>query len=240
MGCVYRIVNRTNGLSYVGQVTKLGKTAEDRFREHVKDARCGVRHELASAIRASGFDAFSCVVLAESTDDAEIDVLERYYIAYFNTNVTQGGRGYNMTSGGQGTSGFKWSEASRDKKRRQCPVTRDELKADIDALPWLDVANKHSVSALALCRWVREFDLVKRRVQLQVNNQNKGAWSVDDEDRLIELYVTGSSNDEIAHVLCRTMTSVVVKLARLKRKRGLRHRRFRNQHQPVGIFKVKV
>jgi DNA-directed RNA polymerase specialized sigma24 family protein len=75
-------------------------------------------------------------------------------------------------------------------------------------------------------------------VQLSFNNQHKGKWSSSDEDALVQMYLEGRPMQEMADVLRRSLTAIVVKLARLKVHRGIRHRRFRNQHQPVGTFTV--
>lgn len=239
MGCVYKLTNKQNGLSYVGQVAKPGKTLDIRLREHRRDAQGGIQHLLSCAIREFGWDAFEYVELVSDIDDVEeIDRLERRYIKEFDTNVSGGGVGYNMTAGGQGTFGFKWSEKSRDKKRVHCPMTRYELEKLGHEMRVTDIALKYGVYVGTVIRWFQQFGIVRHRIKQTVNNQNKGAWSVLDEAKLLHLYDQGKSFAEIACALERSATAVIVKFNRLRKRLGLvgTARRRKNQHMKTFVW----
>lgn len=240
MGCVYKLTNRQNGMSYVGQVSKPGKTLEDRLYEHIKNARNGCMNLISCAIREFSIENFDQTILASSDDIDEIDTLECAYIKQFDCNASSGGHGYNMTAGGQRTFGFKWSEKSCDKKRQHCVVSRDLLSEDLKTMTWADLTIKYKVSCLVLRRWTREFGLVKTRIQHKVNNQHVGKWTSLEEEALLNLYLTGLTKQQIASALNRSLTAIDVKLARLKKLRNVTHRRFRNQHQCPESFTVKT
>jgi len=135
-----------------------------------------------------------------------------------------------MTSGGQGTTGFKWSEKSRDKKRQHCPVDLTTLDADLKELSWIDAAQKYNVACSTIRRWALEFGIQKLPIKQKFNNQIVGKWTEADEVKLLEMYLLGSSLSDIAMCLIRSKTAIVVKLARLKKFHNVKQRRFRNQH----------
>ena len=137
MGCIYCITNRVNGLMYVG---KSSKTHMKRFYDHCKLARNGGRNLLSCAIREFGEHTFECLKLADEDDALKLDFLERKFICELNTNASQGGIGYNMTSGGQGNNGHRWSDVSKRKKLIVCPLSRDELNKMLQLRqPWRSV-----------------------------------------------------------------------------------------------------
>jgi group I intron endonuclease len=113
MGCIYRIINKLNGDSYIGQYHK--DNPKGRFATHKRLARDETTTEhLYRAIRRYGIENFEftliCVCAKKELNDLEIK-----YIADFKTF---GEKGYNMTSGGQGIRDFKHSEETKDKLRK--------------------------------------------------------------------------------------------------------------------------
>lgn len=110
MGCVYRIVNVGDRKSYVGQTIH---ALEHRMKGHLHAARRG-RGLLGRAMKKHGIDRFQWYVLCDNVEENGLDVMERFYVAYFNTNVQRGGWGYNLDDGGRSRkSGFKHTDVSR-------------------------------------------------------------------------------------------------------------------------------
>lgn len=217
MGCVYLLTNRVNWLMYVGQTIF---TLEKRLDEHQRNTRHGSDYLLHTAIREFGIEAFEARILEQTDDPGELDHLEREHIARLNTNATRGGVGYNMTSGGQGISGYKWSQASKDKKIKHCPVSKEQLELDNQNLQLQEIADKYASSRSVVQGWFKKFGLVKERIQLNYHNQTTHPWTSDECDRAMELYTQCRSNKEIAEILGRTETAVLVKLIRLRRIRN--------------------
>lgn len=108
MGIVYRITNKLNGKSYVGQTRR---SLEIRWKYHVADAlRRRTDMMISRAIFKHGVENFSVEILEECVDE-DLNETEKKWILELGTY----GNGYNLTQGGEGTSGFVFSEESRKK-----------------------------------------------------------------------------------------------------------------------------
>lgn len=101
---VYLITNLVNNKRYVG-ITH--NSIEHRFHEHVQKSRTkrGV-WILHRAIRKYGVDNFKIELLEDNISKQDIADKENYYINLYDTLNT----GYNMTEGGAGISGYKFTK----------------------------------------------------------------------------------------------------------------------------------
>lgn len=102
------LVTSPVGKQYVG-ITTL--TVNRRMTGHRTAARQGSPYPLHAAIRKYGFDAMKVEVLDECSNLAELHTLEVETIAKLNT---QAPNGYNLTAGGEGTTGHVVSDEHRD------------------------------------------------------------------------------------------------------------------------------
>ncbi len=112
MAYIYVITNNINGKTYVGQTAT---TIANRWRSHVNSfnrfAKTGEDPtNLKRAMLKYGIENFSICMLYEC-EESELDSLEEIYIELMDSRNS----GYNMTTGGGGTRGHKWSEESRRK-----------------------------------------------------------------------------------------------------------------------------
>lgn len=91
---IYKITNKINNLSYIGQSTQI----EQRFREHKKSYNWyrEKNKKLYKDILEYGINNFSFEILEECSIE-KLNNREQYYIRYYNTYPDQ----YNMTPGGQ-------------------------------------------------------------------------------------------------------------------------------------------
>ena len=90
---IYKITNKINGKVYIGQTIH---SLDDRWQQHIRNAKKGVRTHFYSAIRKYGENNFEPEVICEATTKEEMNLLETYYIQEYNSiNV-----GYNMVDGG--------------------------------------------------------------------------------------------------------------------------------------------
>ncbi len=112
---VYFIHCRVSGKTYVGQTKD---HLEVRWKEHLATAfnRGEHRSVLHSAIRKYGPEAFDLGVLRDDLDKEEADHFEALFITMLGTHVSTG-CGYNLTSGGEGTVGYRHSEETKNKVR---------------------------------------------------------------------------------------------------------------------------
>lgn len=97
-GIIYKITNQLDGKPYVGQTVR---TLEERFQEHAKaDTYIG------NAIRAHGVENFTCEVIEECDTREQLNEREIFWIAELNCKAPNG---YNLTDGGEGTSGLEFT-----------------------------------------------------------------------------------------------------------------------------------
>ncbi len=101
MGCIYLVTNKINGKQYVG------KTAHDlcsRKHSHEKSAESNSLLAFHCALRKYGFNSFGWKVLFDSVNDEDLSPVEIRMICILKTKAPNG---YNLTDGGEGTTGWK-------------------------------------------------------------------------------------------------------------------------------------
>ena len=103
-GVVYRIYNRMNSKSYVGQTTQPRRRIRDHF--NLKKG-CLFLHR---AIKKYGRDAFVVEILESDVPEVLLSKLEILHIRFFDCKVPNG---YNLTDGGDGSKGISHSLESR-------------------------------------------------------------------------------------------------------------------------------
>lgn len=102
---VYIARNKINGKCYVGATEKALK---ERAYGHIYRAKNGKKGIFSSAIRKYGEDAFEWSVIFACRDFFDALEWERVLISQIKPE-------YNMTDGGGGVKGLKFSDASREK-----------------------------------------------------------------------------------------------------------------------------
>jgi len=108
--CVYKITNQVNGKFYIG-ITR--KTAEFRFRQHINNARHKTKYSrLAAAIIKYGKENFFVEVLEIHSSDEQVKLAEMRLIKETCPH-------YNVTLGGDGTTGHTLSDEQRQKARER-------------------------------------------------------------------------------------------------------------------------
>lgn len=107
---VYMVTNRVNGKRYIGKAVY---GAAVRWAQHV--AGYCKTSALTRAIRKYGADNFEMKVLYEGVNNDELCRVERAMIAQYGTFSP---RGYNLTIGGEGVTGFKMSAETKSKKSK--------------------------------------------------------------------------------------------------------------------------
>ena len=159
-----------NGKSYHG-ITIL--SVNRRMTGHRTAARNGSTYPLHAAIRKYGFDAFKLEVLSESKDLAELHRLEVEAIARDNTVAPNG---YNLTAGGEGTTGHTVSEEHRTaiglgtKERWQDPGFAEmKRKNSSDTARRLNADPEHKAKLQAGARayWSNPENVAKRTEQVR-------------------------------------------------------------------------
>lgn len=100
VGYIYKITNKVNGKAYIGQTIQ---PVEDRWKQHISSAfkeNDDKKYAIHYALKKYGAENFDFTVIEEINDEL-LNVREIYWIKEFNTHYS-GGKGYNLTYGGEG------------------------------------------------------------------------------------------------------------------------------------------
>lgn len=110
---VYKIRNLINDKIYVGK----SKNVDERWAQHLMDAKANRGSVLHRAINKYGGSNFAVSVLEELVSEEVAFEQERFWISYYKTNIYRHGDkfGYNLTDGGDGRSGYIPSEETKSK-----------------------------------------------------------------------------------------------------------------------------
>ena len=100
-GCIYMLTNLITLLCYVGKTIDF----EGRMDEHKKGKDINKSY-VERSIRKHGWHNFKVEILIDDIPKEDLSNLEIYYIAFYNTMRPYG---YNLTRGGEGTSGYKFT-----------------------------------------------------------------------------------------------------------------------------------
>ena len=167
--------------------------------------------------------------------DQEQDLIREYNTCPYANN----GWGANLSLGGPGPTGAKWSVNAkkrlamtvtsmwkdptyRHKLMTLCPVSVEQLKADNLLMTWDDLARKYDVSATTIKRWFTHFGLTKSIVK-----QGRKCWNNDDDARVMKLYKSGSLVREISSQLDRSECSIKKRIQKLCNAAGIERSRYR-------------
>ena len=103
---IYSITNIVNKKIYVGKTTK---TINERFNSHINTSKCGSQTYLHKAIRKYGKNNFTIEVIEDNIScETVLSQREIFWIKKLKPE-------YNMTLGGEGSTGRILSEESRIK-----------------------------------------------------------------------------------------------------------------------------
>ncbi len=113
---IYQILNKLTNESYVGQAINI----ESRWKEHIilldknKHIYTGSKNNsiLQNAWNKYGKENFEFIILEECLED-ELNNKEIYWIAYYNCNRNKTNMGYNLTDGGNGARGYKYTDKDK-------------------------------------------------------------------------------------------------------------------------------
>lgn len=102
MGYIYKISTSCSDKIYI---EKTQQSIQNRYQEHVKQYRNGVKYHLYNAMRKYGVDTFQ-VNLIEECDNDILNEREKYWIQHYDSFYN----GYNMTLGGEGNALYDYKE----------------------------------------------------------------------------------------------------------------------------------
>lgn len=106
-GCIYKIVNKLNGTTYVGQTIN---SINQRFIQH-KHASLTHNTYLYNAMKKYGINNFYIEQIDSANSLDELNTKEIYWIEKLNTKAPNG---YNIVDGGNGVKGFRHSPETKE------------------------------------------------------------------------------------------------------------------------------
>lgn len=109
MYSIYKITNKINNKVYIGFSNNVAR----RWNEHIKGAVVNkYNYPLHKAIRKYGEFNFTIEVILESKDGKYLlEEMEPYFIKKYDSF---GKNGYNLTEGGEGIIGYKWTAGQHE------------------------------------------------------------------------------------------------------------------------------
>lgn len=136
---IYKFTNKLKNKVYIGQTNNLKK----RISEHLKDYIKGDSYFYRS-IKHHGIENFEVEILIQGKfSKTELNQMEISFIRLFKSNNPT--YGYNMTIGGDGISGFKHTEESKEKIKKTSlgrKQSSESIKKTVESRKWYKHSNE--------------------------------------------------------------------------------------------------
>lgn len=172
-GFIYKITNKINGKSYIGQTIQ---NVKERFYQHcaTKCSQAILNMVIHKAINKYGKSNFTIEVI-EEIDSTNLNDRERYWIKYYNSY----NNGYNSTKGGQdGCKPFKDLDV-------ESIIKEYNTGKSLRTLGTIFKVDKQTIKDL----------LIRHNVELRTTRTYK--LSQKDRDKVLEDFASGLSRKEI-------------------------------------------
>lgn len=125
---VYKIKNKLTNKVYIG-ISKI--CYKQRWKKHCYNYKYNNKYKniiLYSSMRKHGPENFEIDLLCRASSWERAKILERYYIRFYRSFIGYAkSQGYNMTQGGDGTAGYKFTEYQL-KKRSEKKLTNEHKR----------------------------------------------------------------------------------------------------------------
>lgn len=160
---LYRILNTVNGKLYIGLTTT---SLKKRWSEHLCNANIGNRRPLYAAMRKYGANSFmmeEIACLAPGMDLDDLRQMERDLITQENCKSP---RGYNLTDGGDGVTGYEFTDEVRAKMRAKWTPERRAAIAERlrQTYTGRKLSPEHKEKVVATLRRSRKLTADERRI----------------------------------------------------------------------------
>ena len=128
---IYMIRNKVNNKAYIGQAIDIYA----RWEQHIRELNNNLKYcnpHLQNAWNKYGADNFEFTIICQCLEQ-DLDRLEIHYIAHYHTFYKDGNGGYNLTLGGDGIRGYRYTDEQRARRSEQNKeiMNRPEVKAKI-------------------------------------------------------------------------------------------------------------
>lgn len=136
---IYKFTNTINNKCYIGQAQNL----RNRFKEHLRKFQKNNKNSyFYSSIRKNGLENFELEILIQGKfTKLELNDLEIDFIRLYNSNNSN--FGYNLTVGGDGLSGYVFTEEHKEKLRK-ASKGRKQSPESIEKTRRANLGRKHT------------------------------------------------------------------------------------------------
>ena len=186
-GIIYKATNLINGKCYVGKTTT---SLRQRKIEHFCDMRNRLNNiYFHNALKKYGIENFKWEVIFECDDELILNVMETFKIMVYHSHKSEG-LGYNLTWGGEGVSGWKHTDETKETLRNYMISLGDDnpAKKYENRIKISNALKGHSCS-----------DETKQKISCKMtNNNNAQKYSEDVIFNVFDLRRNGMSLGKIA------------------------------------------
>ncbi len=139
---IYKATNKINQKVYIGKTTHGLEKRRKRHEDNSLNSK--LNNYFYKAMRKHGFDSFKWEIIDRANTEKELNILEQFYIA----DYKEKGQVYNLTNGGDGISGFVFSEESK-RKMSKAHKGKKQTKESKRKLSEAGKGNKHNLGRKA-------------------------------------------------------------------------------------------
>lgn len=164
---VYMIEHSATGRRYVGKSVNVRRRLAAHFEGRVR------RGFLAAAIRKHGRAAFTTTILERCTTEDEATAREVHWIREMGSRAPDG---FNLTDGGEGVTGHRWTEEARAAKSLATmgKVHSDETRAKMSAAHRARNATPEGAAKIAARTAKRSGYRHSEETRARIGNSNRG------------------------------------------------------------------
>jgi len=183
---IYKAINLVNNKIYIGVTSRkfLIRKEEHQIYAFIRSSPA-YKHKFHCALRKHGLANFMWEEIYQSTNkESTINVMETYFIKEYNSHYLDG-HGYNMTYGGQGNFGYKFTKEHRKKlsESQLGKVISAESRAKMKAADRTKQSKTWRLSHISgkteivtnLAKWARE-NGTRKQALLRVYYGKRSHW----------------------------------------------------------------
>ena len=179
MGYIYKITNKINGKSYVGQTVKDFKI---RFRQHLLNYNKEYFSQIVlyKAFKKYGVENFIFEPI-EEVENKDLDDREKYWIIHNNSYLN----GYNSTIGGRTVKLYNWDEEDIIKKYYELGSARKVAKViGCDHGSIDKILNKNNIKRFTQTEILSKYNIIIEGNDFKksfLNATDCGKWFIDNK-----------------------------------------------------------
>jgi group I intron endonuclease len=119
---IYKLTNKINGLSYIGQTIK---NLNQRISQHLIPKK----NYISNAIKKYGIESFDISIIDQAENQDILNEKEEYWISYYNTVCPHG---YNLTYGGNQSIRSERTRRKMSESKQGKPRLRESVRKMVE------------------------------------------------------------------------------------------------------------